>query len=105
MSNIMEAQGKRSAVSFDGNHVTLTHQAANGDARDQIRISVAHISAVRWTPAGAVLSGFIQFVVAGTATDGYAVSFNHSRQAAMEDLMHAVQETAALRASSGRLTT
>ncbi len=103
MPNTVEAQGKRAVVSYDGAYVTITSQAANGSAKGQTRISAAHISAVLWRPAGAVVSGFIQFVVAGATSDGYAVSFNRSQQAAMQNLMRSVQETVAARAG-GRLT-
>ena len=101
MANSIEAEGKRAAISFDGIHVTITRQAANGRAQGQVRISVARISTVRWRPASAVVSGFIQFVVAGTANDGYAVSYSHGQQAAVQALMRAVEENVGARGARG----
>lgn len=88
---MIDVKGHTAQVSFDGQHVTITRKGLSAHASTdtgETRLHVSQISAVRWKPAGLMLSGSIRFAVPGG--DEHSVEFTRGQMSEFERLRAAI---------------
>lgn len=105
---MFEAAGFNGTARFDGRMLTITRNRVGRMTlgKGEKHIPLVSITAVQWKPAGGMISGFIQFGVAGSVEgrsefgrqtkdakqDENAVVFNRKQQPVFEQLRDMVNE-------------
>ena len=105
----MEVKGVNGTVVVDGGFVTIQRKgflARSGVGKGEKRIPLRQITAVQFKPAGAMISGFIQFSLGGgterrsafgrqsfdAASDENSVMFTKKQQPEFEELRAAIEQ-------------
>jgi hypothetical protein len=115
---MIEANGKRASITFDGEYVTITHRRTSAVGKGTKTIPVAQITGVRWKDVGLATAGFIQFTIPGAleprtsrqpqtmaaAGDENSVTFSRNNQAQFAELKIAVEQAIAAHHRRGLLT-
>lgn len=81
---MIDAKGRTGTVSFDGEYVTLKRMMS----KQSRRLAVGSITAVQFRPAGALINGFIHFVVPGAAPLGKGEDESHNENAVIFGKKH-----------------
>lgn len=92
MAEPIEATGRHATLAFDGHYVTITHHRMSSHGHGHDRIPVTQINSLRWKPAGAAMSGFIQFTPSGQVADGFTIAFTRKQQPAFEAVKSALEQ-------------
>lgn len=113
---MIEANGKRASIAFDGQYVTITHRRMSSVGKGTKRIPVSQITGVRWKNVGVMTAGFIQFTIPGAieprtarqsqtmaaVRDENAVVFSRSQQPQFEALKAAIEQAIAAHHHGGQ---